>query len=160
MDYGHTTNSNEEPAFFTPGIGNAAADQNNLTPENNLNTTENAWTFTAEPHNTRNLGNRAIFSGETSSTDSLVESNQSPALGEIINLNHVMPAPEAILSQANINQSLIHPQGDRISDDTVNVVKNILKDFGATYKPLDDTYNEMVAVREAYQAKLIERKGK
>lgn len=152
MDYGHTKNSTNEPTFFTPGIGNIPANQN--TPERNLNSSENSWSFETNPHDTRSLGNRAIYSGETQYVGAPSETPQ--AMGEIISL---APIPQET-SHLAINEALIHPQGDRISDDTVGAVKQILRDFGAPSKPLDSTYNELIAMREAYQAKLIGKRPK
>ena len=127
MDYGHT---NPEAV------------------ETRSNTGDSSWEFaTPGEHNTRAIGNRAIFSSESSELSATQDE-----LGVIRSTEPLVPTVEQPLS--SINESLIAPRGDHISNATADAIDNLITEFKDPSRPLSDTYSKLQQMREVYQSKI------
>lgn len=121
--------------FFTPGAGNASANQNDFEPENNLDLSSTAnW---SPDRNHRDIGSKAMFSPDRIQENMNILEADPNKLGEITDLEPSITPPQNI--NAATNQTLpafdakaISADGDRISKTTMREVKDIQNKFYQT----------------------------
>lgn len=179
MDYGHQNSqgSAAEGAFFTPGIGNAAPWVNASGPSLNSESVYGAGQ--APEYSTQGLQGtngmgiaeplpqalqsaaaqelapaaRGDWSDGRSPRETGSETPSESSLGVIRDTD---PTPYRPIPAADLSNLLsqVHPQGDHISDTTVQAVDRVKHDLGDADKSLSDAYEEAVAMRSAYLKEL------
>lgn len=103
--------SSQDNIYFTPGVGNLPASQNQeVIP--NLNIDESAW---KQPErDPRDIGGNVISSMEATITDQ--SPSQEPKMGEVVSLEPAKPSePISDAALANVDVGAIRTEGDHLA---------------------------------------------
>ena len=97
----------------------------------------------------KSIGNKVIFSGETE--PNIVP--PTPPLGEIISEEPTLPTAEVSDSKLPFPLASIHPKGQEVSSETLDVLKASETKLSQT-GDISNFYNEIRAAADEYQSKV------
>lgn len=145
MDYGHANPqgavplSPEEQAFFTPGVGNIPASENDPNQINDINTSQDPWAYNPE-HDNAAIGNKVISNPETFGS-----SNIQPNVdyGTIVPIGQPAPTISAQENAATIyDQTAIRTEGDHLGKNAIVEIRKVENKLSRD-GDLNSYYNEI-----------------
>ena len=163
MDYGQASQNTQgiglsgaDQIFFTSGAGTNDDGRNTFESENNLDLTNAASSWgdvSTRPENHRSIGNAAIFSPNSQSTQ--IDSNENlQNLGEIMDVDPLLP-PTAQSSAQDWNPNIVRfdskailTEGDHVSKSTLREVDLATAKLGQDGN-IADFYSEIRDMMEA-----------
>lgn len=143
------TNQYQEPAenpYFTAGVGNQPADQNDYEKENNLD--EENWQRSLEisapvdlPSPEQIKDKQENKSPTPISSEQLRETTKAPEFGEIISISP-NTSNSATAATRKYNPTSIRTTGDRLEKSAITEVDNAFNELDQT-RDLNNFYNEI-----------------